>query len=225
LVVALGAEGKKPGPVWEKLRIFRLFDDFIKLLFRDQLMARNVEKEIIEKGERGIIWIGLSHSYTHYRQPIIKMGKRVREQGRMGFILHERHGDKVFQVLLHKVETPVKEAYPDYKGNDPIFTELIEDIMRKRGLKPVGFNVYDSPFAMLRDNNSFAYYFQPKVGFSDLARGYIYLKPFRELQNCQWMDGFISRKMFVENKTFYESWCNRKFKNVDEVNRFFSEFY
>jgi uncharacterized RDD family membrane protein YckC len=225
LVVALGAEGKKPGPVWEKLRTFRLFDDFIKLLFRDQLMARNVEKEIIEKGERGIIWIGSSHSYTHYRQPRLKMGKLVREEGRMGFILHERHGDKVFQVVLHNVETPVKEVYPDYKGEDPIFTEFIEGIMRKGRLKPVGFNVYDSPFAMLRDNNSFAYHFQPTVSFSDLARGYIYFKPFKELQNCQWMDGFISKKMFAENKTFYESWCNRKFKNVEEVNKFFSEFY
>ncbi len=96
-LVGVGDDGVQ-GPIWEKLRVFRLLDaDLVRLAKRDELMARNVEKETIEKGERAIVWVGAAHSYINYRRlGFISDGKVVTEFSRMGFLLHQKYGDDVF---------------------------------------------------------------------------------------------------------------------------------
>lgn len=201
------------GPLWEKLRVFRLLDDLVLLIKRDEIMARNVEKEIIEKGERGIIWVGLNHDYINYRQPRVIGGKVISEWGRMGFMLHHKYGDQVFHIRLHN------------SFNSPDIAKLIEKAVAKRQDVPVGFDVVGSPFGLLRSSSSPYFRFQPGVCFSDVASGYVYLKPVEKLKRCQWLDGYISREMFVRNKPFYEAECGRKLANAEEANRFIASRY
>lgn len=216
-LMGLGDDGLK-SPIWEKLRIFRLIDDFFRLPKRDELMARNVEKEIIEKGERGIIWVGFSHSFIHYRQP---RGFKGEGRGRMGFILYQKYGNKVFQINLQTRDSSPSMIYADHHGPEPKINGMIEDVMRKTEYESVGFDVSHSPFALLRDSTSDYYHFQPRVSFADVSAGYIYFKPWNELQQCDWLPGYISPKMFAENKIFYELKLKKKFKNAEELNSFF----
>lgn len=208
-LVTGGESAKIKAPIWEKLRIFRLFDDILLMLKRDELMARNIQKEVIEQGERGIVWVGLNHSYIHYQQPIIVNGKLVRRFNRMGAMLHQRYGDQIFQVAMH-------ESY-----FDSVMREFIEPIMKKRGNVPAGFDVLDSPFGNLRDNRSSDYHYYPHIGFADKVCGYIYLKPAGELKKCEWLPGYVSKEMFVSNKPYYQAWARlakRQVNNEHEAN-------
>lgn len=211
LGLVTGGDGAKiKAPLWEKLRCFRLFDDILLLIKRDELMARNVEREIIEKGERAIVWVGLMHSYTHYQQPIIMKGKLVRKFNRMGLLLHQKYGGRIFQVALH-------ESY-----FNSVMGKFIEPVMKKRGGVLVGFNVLGSPFGDLRNNDSEDYHHYPNLRFADKARGYIYLKPVRELGKCGWLDGYVSRKMFLKNKPYYKAWGQlgeKDANNAEEANK------
>ena len=213
LGLVTGGEGAKiKAPIWEKLRIFRLVDDIILLLKRDELMARNIEKEIIEKGDRGIVWVGLNHSYIHYQQPIIINGKLVRKFSRMGVMLHHKYGDRIFQVALH-------ESF-----FDSVMKKFIEPVMKERGNIPAGFDVSDSPFGNLRDKNAEDYRFYPNLKFADKACGYIYLKPDDKLGRCQWLPGYISREMFVRNKPYYKAWAkfaDRQVNNEQQADEAF----
>jgi len=212
MALVTGGEGAKiKAPIWEKLRIFRVLDDIIILLKRDELMAMNIEKEIIEQGERGIVWVGLNHSYIHYQQPIILRGKLVRKFNRMGLLLYHKYGEKIFQVALH-------EGHGVF---DSIMKELIEPVMEERGNVPAGFDVSSSPFANLRDGNSKDYRYYSGLRFADKAYGYIYLKPAKELKKCEWLPGYISKEMFVANKPYYKAWArlaDKQVNNEQEVN-------
>jgi hypothetical protein len=195
------------GPLWEKLRFIRMLDDFPLLLKRDEVMARNVEKEIIEKGKRGIVWVGLNHDYINYRQARIINEKVFSEWSRMGFMLHQKYGNQVFHIRLHT-------SY-----NSPMIAKLIERAVAERENTPVGFDVVGSPFALLRNSDSGYFRFRPGVCFSDVASGYVYLKPVNKLKRCEWLSGYISRDMFVKNKPFYEGECGHKLNNAKEANK------
>jgi uncharacterized RDD family membrane protein YckC len=187
----------RSGPLWERLRVFRVLDDIALILKAgDGIYARNVEKEIIEKGEKGIVWVGASHSPTNYvfRQ----------KYARMGFMLHHKYGSRVFQIRLH----------------EPYCGEAIAALIERTAKGPVGFDVASSPYGPLRDDSSIYFRHQPKVCFSDMASGYIFLKAYKRLNRCDWLNGYISKDMFVRNKPFYEALCGRKLKDHREANEF-----
>ncbi len=110
----------------------------------------------------------------------------------------------------------------DYKGGNPGFTPFIEKIMAANGNKPVGFDVPGSPFAEIRDSRDYYFYWQPKVTFADISRGYIFLKPYKDLAPCRWIENFVSDEMFVKSKPYLEYAYKRVFKNSREVNELFA---
>ena len=227
--IALMGVGDNPlaSPFWEKLRVFGILDDFIKLFLRDEIMAINIENELIEKKLKSVVLIGAAHSNTHYAQQVSVMGT-TKIIYRMGCILHQKYGDKIFQIRLHHWFLS-----PKFNIEGEQIDDFIERIMDKRSNTPAGFNVEDSPFAYLRDANTMHFYNQPKVNFNDIARGYIFLKPNIESEKCKWMEGYISKNMFMENKAFYELFFQSKmqdkvdstivFRDSKELDKFLSK--
>lgn len=195
MLVAGAADGKVKPPLWERLRIFRIWDDLIVELKRDELMARAIEREIIEKNDRAVVWVGLNHAFTHYKVPMIRKRRIVRSWSRMGWILHQRYGSQIFQIALHD-----DFFLPGVGG-------CIESLMKEGRDHPVGFSFMDSPFSDLRDSRVDEYALQPGLRFVDKAPGYIYIKPRRALSECTWLRGYISEEMFVRNKPFYQAWA------------------
>jgi hypothetical protein len=122
----------------------------------------------------------------------------------MGLMLHQKYGDEIYQVALHQ---PM----------EPVMKNFIEPVMVKRGNKPVGFDVADSPFANLRDSDSEDYAYFPDLSFADKAFGYIYLKPFRKLEKCEWLNGYVSTRMFLDNRPYYKAWAELVDKEVDNA--------
>ena len=209
-LIGLG-DGGLSGPAWEKLRAVRIFKIIPLLDRRDEIMARNVEKQIVETGERGVVWVGGGHAYTRFRQSFVRDGKVVRERARMAFMLHQKYGDRVFTIRLH-------DSFGDSKG----ITEYIEQIAAQRENTPIGFNVDGSPFESLRDEKSHYYSMFHGLRFSDIATGYIFLKPIHSQSRTPWLDGYISEKMFFSHKPYYEAECGRTLKGANEANKVYS---
>ena len=209
-----GADAVK-GPVWEKLRIMRALLGSLDLLLRDELMAREVERQILNTGERGIVWCGANHSFINYKQPYGK--------GRMAYMLRHKYGDRVFQILLDIKDTSPTVVDPSYSGPPPRMGDLIERIMAQRAGSPTGFSVAGSPFEFLRDSTHYHYSKQPNTAFGDVASGYIFLEPRKEFKGCQWLNGFITPRMFATYKPFYEGRANRPFSTVGQANEFFKK--
>jgi len=213
----LGFE-QNPGshaPWWEKLRVLRLPVQLPRALVRDAWLAEQVEQEIIKPGSRGIVWVGAAHSCVHCPRQGSGRG-----DPRMGFMLAHKHGDDVFQVLMHARFLPTSQFHPGFKKSDEGMTSFIERVMNSRGNKPVGFDVDGSPFATLRDSGAAAFFPNQRLGLADIAAGYIYLVPSADMRPCTWIDGYLTDAMFTRNKPFYKSFgihYGRPVKNATDA--------
>jgi hypothetical protein len=113
----------------------------------------------------------------------------------MGGILYQKYGDRVFQICLHQRHPGLQMG--GGKRTKPAIVEFIEELMKSNGDKPVGFDIVDSPFARLRDGKSFLFTLKGgKLTFSDIAQGYIFLKPLKKLHKITWATGFVDKSNF-----------------------------
>lgn len=199
-------------PVWEKLRLARILSDMPQMMARDALMAQEAITGILEEGTKGVLLIGSSHSTIRCPLP----GKVQSSKTRMGFMLSQKYPEDVFQIVVHRVFAMDEPGKP---GMD----EFLEGVMAHRSHNPVGFDVESSPFSTIRDSASWEFT-DPRLGLGDIATGYIYLAPLKEINKCDWVPNYVSQPMYVANKPFYKSWGNHWNKTVasaEDVNEFF----
>ena len=124
-------DGLKNVPVWERLKLFTTIDDMVKLIYRDELLFRNVEKEIFDKGDKGVLLIGSAHTALHYGYPIINNDKILFVKARFGLLLSQKYKSDVGQILLGYPVTDAADKKTD-------LTNLIESVMLARDTLPVG---------------------------------------------------------------------------------------
>ena len=201
--------------LWSGRHLWKLPGIFYRMATRDKFMSRVLEREVLKKGGRALVQVGAAHAYTHYGQPLVKNAELIAEAKRFGFILHEKYGDQIFQVTLH--------------AGSPL-GGLLEKVFAKNGSTAVGFDVVGSPFALLRNckENSFAH--QKYVVFSDISQGYVFLKPFKELQKVAWATGFVNEGNFEILRDRLIGISGGKIRKEDcqtpeELNRRWVEFY
>ncbi|MHC4260266.1 MAG: hypothetical protein ACYSTF_07655 [Planctomycetota bacterium] len=164
---------------------------------RDNVMAEQVRKEIVEKGKKGLVFVGRCHDFTHYEfPPEVNFGRPI-----MGNLLYKKYGDRVFQVWL------ASGWLPPFEG-----------VMKPRGHKPAGFDLHASPFANILSPPNWD---APEVPLSKIARGYIYFGPRAKLHKNTPIKGFVTDEMFKKYKQYYEIDFGRKFKNAEEVDKYF----
>jgi len=171
-----------------------------KVLRRDRTMAEQVKKEIIDKDQKGLVFVGRCHDFTHYQFPKhVNFGRDI-----MGSLLHREFEDRVFQVW------PSSGIFP-----------IVEKVMEIKGHEPLGFDLYASPFANILTPSS--WYDAPDVPLSRVARGYVYLGPRANLHSNTAIKGFVTDSMFEKHKDFYQTCFGRPFKNAAEVDRYLQE--
>lgn len=165
----------------------------------DTSMAQHVEEEILQKGLKGLVFVGLGHDWMHYQYPPeATFGISFKS---MGGLLKEKHGDKVFQVRTQC-------------SADPSF---IEQLMNRGNHACVGFNMQDSPFAnILVPVGKGA----PDVPWSRLACGYVYLGPRSNFHKNTPIKGFVTEEMFKKYKRYYEIDYGRTFKDAEDVDEY-----
>jgi hypothetical protein len=174
---------------------------FPRLLRMEQLYAQPLITGVLDKGEKALVQVGYYHTFPHYRQPKVIRGKMYGEfaRVRMGRLLAEKYGARIFQIVLHARHDGA-EHYSDPPGT-PVMN-LLEKLYRDHGGTPVGFDVENSPLALLRDSNSWFFAYQKHVTFDDLAQGYILQMPFEKMHAVRWIDGFVTPANFRRLRTY-----------------------
>ncbi len=150
-----------------------------------------VQREILAKNQKILIITGTIHAFTKYRMPEydpyspnfvllrdITLGNRL-EQVATG---------RSCTVLLH-----IPWPAPDMGSQVRPLDGLIDDVMVEFGDKQVGFDTAGSPFATIRDDNSFYATGYPAFTLATIADGYIYEKPFREYEGCTVDEQFLTK--------------------------------
>jgi hypothetical protein len=69
----------------------------------DEVMAETIMREFVDRGQRALVYSGINHAYTGYRQPIVSAtGEFVRfAGGRMGSRVYDSMGGRCMTVFLH----------------------------------------------------------------------------------------------------------------------------
>lgn len=168
----------------------------------DKIMAQHVEEEILQKGIKGLVFVGMGHDWTQYQYPPeVTFGISCKF---MGTHLKEKYGDKVFQVRAQASSDPA----------------IINQIMNDKDHISIGFDIQDSPFAnILVPVGKGA----PDVPWSKLACGYLYLGSRTSFHCNTAIKYFVNEQMFDKYKDYYEVDYGRSFNSAKEVDEYLQQ--
>ncbi len=161
--------------------------------------ARCVERAAFDCGRRTVVWVGAAHA------DLCPTGGRglLRLDPTMGSLLVGRYGSAVGQAVLR------------FGNQEDRIARLIEESARQCSKTRIAFAAADSPFARLRDEELVDYKVRPGRGFADLVSYYLVVTPEEELRECEWLEGFLSRRMLGRNRPYYELLAGG---SIDDVN-------
>ncbi|WP_185957608.1 ChaN family lipoprotein [Saccharicrinis carchari] len=181
----------------------------------DKFRTSIIQKEIIDKKEKALIYMGTYHVFTHYKMPILKMNNDNfcdYHGGWVGSRLYEKFPDKVFAITFHTPLRSKAQFNPSYVS--PANGE-IENILHSIGTPSVGFDLKNSPLGKLRDDSFFSLCYNNFV-MEDYFDGYIFLKPFKNLHGCTYDEDFFTGKTWEEIKGNFPDPDWRKSNNIEE---------
>lgn len=180
----------------------------------DLSMALCLERKVISKKQKALIYCGMHHAFTSYKQPIYDFAKNELQglnDKRFGNIIHEKYPDKTFTIFMH---TP---WFSD-KGFDKPFVKpangVIDCVMYMLNNKPCGFDVKNTPAGMIESNNTYYAYGYPNFKLMDFCDGYIFLNPYSKYKQVGVEESFYSHNdhNFQKMKEFLKcmGWTDEK---------------
>lgn len=181
----------------------------------DQFRTEIIKKEIINKDEKALIYMGHVHVFTKYRMPILKVNNDDfcdYDEGMVGNRLYKLMPGKIFNIMFHTPMFSKTQYNPAYVS--PANGEL-ENALQKLDYPQIGFDLINTPVGKLKDNSFFSFC-HPDFKMEDFFDGYIFLKPFKHLTGCTYDDDFLTGKdwTYIENNFPDPDW--RKPKNLEE---------
>lgn len=191
----------------------------------DVFMAEIVQQEVLDKGEKALIYSGSHHAFTRYKQPVFypETGKTRYVQSRMGNVIYEKIGNRCFNIFLHSPWTS-KQGYDKWVNPvDGMIEEIMNHLVEKAG---VGFDVVDTPLGQLGDTTSYYQHGYPGFTLEQFCDGYIYQKPFTEFQGVHAIPGFINASNRLEAIAQWpdpEIKEELKSRTIDELNNSIAE--
>jgi len=160
----------------------------------DEFMARIIQREILAKSHKALIYSGINHAYTRFQQPVIdeKTGElQSRVSTRMGNRIYKLIGDRCFLIFLHSPWPSLKgyeeeEVYPANGIIDAFFAKVPVEKQR------VGFDIKGSPFGMLPDTMSLWSKSDKDFRIEMYCDGWIYQKCLSQYEGCTVVKGWIN---------------------------------
>jgi hypothetical protein len=162
----------------------------------DLFMAQTIIIEFLEKGEKALIFCGINHAYTKYKEFYIdEKTKEIVGAGgkRMGNIIYDKIKDQCCTIFLHS-PWPSKDGYSAgfvYPA-DGYIDALFKSI--KPNLRYVGFDTVGSPFGDLPGETSIWTHGHEDFSLKDYCDGYIYQKPLSQYEGVSLIKGFINEE-------------------------------
>ena len=173
----------------------------------DQVMAETIIQEFVENGQKALVYSGIHHAFTRYKQPIYYQGKFVRfVEDRMGNRVYRKLGDKVFTIYLHA-------PWPDKDYQEELYPAggVIDALFAKEpNLRPAGFDLTGTPFGELPGPGSIYEEGYDPFALKLYADGYIFTKPISQYLGVAADEKFITEANF---KRAVEQIPNPEFKS------------
>ncbi len=168
----------------------------------DKYMAEIVFKEIVSKGAKALIYSGAHHAFTKYHQPKYNFENdslyRL-EDSRMGNVLYDSLKDRTFNIYLHAPW--ISDKGFEQPGVLPV-NGSIDSVMKFFNYKPVGFDVYNTPFGNLSANNTYYAFGYKDFKLRNFCDGYIFQGEFKNYQSVTMEKDFITSENIDELKAY-----------------------
>lgn len=220
VALSMGSVREKKPAFWERFRIVSSIPNIFYEIYRDQFMARVVEKEIILKNKKGVVLIGSDHAMLNH-SPFRIINGKVQVHPRFGVLLNQKYPGRIFQIMLGYPFNSDQHNSTDKSSID----HFMDSLLKKKNYMPIGFTVTASPFEKLRDSSCTYWSKLPSVCYGDVVQGIVFLKPIGKRNQCSWMEGYVSDEMYMRYKPLYKLFANPKmqFSNAREMNQLFLE--
>lgn len=182
----------------------------------DEHMGNVILKEFVEKNKKALIYSGSHHAFTHYNQPVydFENQKLIRfNKTRMGNIVYQKIPDKVFNIFLHSPWSTIKSFNEHNYPVDGIIDRVMKEFQEKR----VGFDVKDSPFGKLADDDTYYSAGYDNFMLSTFCGGYIFQKHFSDYEGCAVDEAFITEENIKEAIDYMPNPRARKFLRTPEA--------
>ena len=173
----------------------------------------------VAEGDKVLVYCGYNHGLTKYHEP------RLSDDGqlvgfnsvRMGNYVYNELGDRVMNILLHK-------SWDDTLGVKQLPANgCIDRTMKLLGpdVYPVGFDVPESPLSKIVLTNCKEKYGYEPFTLDKYCDGYIFTRPFSEMEAVSLIDGFVTEENLEEARNQTPNPKNRTFFTVEE---YYEEF-
>jgi hypothetical protein len=137
--------------------------------------------EAVASGEKVLVYSGIHHAFTEYRQPIVANGDFVRfdKSLRCGNHVYNKLGKRAVTIFLH-APWHGREGYGSVMRHPA--DGIIDALMLADGPRPVGFNIGGSPFGRLQIQDAVYCHGYEDFKLGDFCDGWIYTKPISEFE-------------------------------------------
>lgn len=148
--------------------------------------------EVVRKGGKALVHCGAHHSFTQYRQPIVRQGRFLRFGDlRFGNYLFEAIGERAVNVCLHRpwVSAAGFDAPAVFPADGYIdaIMKVVEPHLRRSG-----FDTQGTPLGDLPGETSLYSYGYDNFTLSTICDGCIYDRPFEEFEAVTPVEGFVT---------------------------------
>ena len=182
----------------------------------DEHMGNVILKEFVEKDKKALIYSGSHHAFTHYHQPVydFENKKFIRfNKTRMGNIVYQKIPERVFNIFLHSPWSTIKSFNEHNYPVDGVIDRVMKEFQEKR----VGFDVKDSPFGKLEDNDTYYAAGYDNFTLSTFCDGYVFQKHFSDYEGCAVDEAFITEENIKDAVAYLPNPQARKFLRTPEA--------
>ncbi len=154
--------------------------------------ARVILDSVVARGGKMLVYSGMHHAFTEYRQPVVANGEFVRfGEMRMGNYVFEAIGKRAITVYLHG---PWNSAAGYDRGVVRPADGVIDQVMAglDPALLPIAFDTRGTPFGDLKGETSVYSHGYDDFRLSMFCDGYIYQRPFAEYEGVTPIVDFIN---------------------------------
>jgi hypothetical protein len=161
----------------------------------EEQWAKIILDEVVAKGEKALVYSGMHHAFTEYRQPKYDevthafVGFGVM---RMGNYVYKAIGKRAFTICLHH-PWPSSEGYdkPSTYAADGYIDVVMAEI--EPSFRRAGFDTRGTPFGDLPGEKSVYKYGYEKFTLSTFCDGYIFQRPLGEYEGVTPIKDFINQ--------------------------------
>jgi len=160
----------------------------------EESWAKVILDEVVAKREKALVYSGMHHAFTRYRQPIYseeKQGFAGFGDVRMGNFVFNAVGKRAFTISLH-MGWPSEHGYdkPDTYAADGYIDALMANIGPK--FRRAGFDTRGTPFGTLPGNNSVYKYGYENFTLTAFCDGYIIQGPLHAYEGVTPIKDFVN---------------------------------